>query len=477
MNPKVFVSYSWNSQDNKQRVLALAERMVADGVEVMLDQWDCLEGQDKNAYMERMVSDDSVTTVLVLCEPQYTEKADARSSGVGTETLIISEHVYRNASQSKFIPLLWERDGADEPSLPVYLQSRIWLDFSSPELQNEHWEELIRRLYDKPLHQKPALGHPPAYILDDVGAPASPMTSKLEVLRQAVSQGRPRLIPYRNDFLDACVQYADAMRVRERPIAADFGKRVLDDCTKLRAARNCITDWVLLESGNDPDPEFVDSLIRLLERLLEVKVRPQELREWQDWWFEAETVFVYETFLYVVAALMRTSDCATLHTILTTHYILPEIIADQGAPLDTIRFFHGHSDALQQVLARPGTEKLSAAAECVKRLADRTDLPFTSVIEAEALVMLMVLLDPDMWWYPGTLFYAPISRPLQFFARAARHRNFQKLASITGVPSAQTLRESARQGLDRLSEVARNFSFHSTSLWLLMNMDALDSLD
>ena len=38
--PKVFVSYSHDSQDHKDWVLKLATRLVANGVDVILDQWD-----------------------------------------------------------------------------------------------------------------------------------------------------------------------------------------------------------------------------------------------------------------------------------------------------------------------------------------------------------------------------------------------------------------------------------------------------
>lgn len=42
--PKVFISYSWSSD---AMVLELAQRLVAHGVDVVLDKWDLKEGQDK----------------------------------------------------------------------------------------------------------------------------------------------------------------------------------------------------------------------------------------------------------------------------------------------------------------------------------------------------------------------------------------------------------------------------------------------
>jgi len=103
MSPKVFISYSWSSPVHQSLVLSWAERLIADGIDVVLDKYDLKEGHDKYAFMERMVTDASVTHVLVLCDQIYSEKADARKAGVGTESQIISKEVYEKVDQSKFV--------------------------------------------------------------------------------------------------------------------------------------------------------------------------------------------------------------------------------------------------------------------------------------------------------------------------------------------------------------------------------------
>jgi len=40
LTPKLFVSYSHDSQPHKDWVLQLATRLVKNGVDVILDQWD-----------------------------------------------------------------------------------------------------------------------------------------------------------------------------------------------------------------------------------------------------------------------------------------------------------------------------------------------------------------------------------------------------------------------------------------------------
>ncbi len=72
--PKVFISYSWTSQQHQERVREWADRLLSDGVDVILDIYDLQEGQDKNAFMEKMVTDPNVTHVLVICDKGYAEK-------------------------------------------------------------------------------------------------------------------------------------------------------------------------------------------------------------------------------------------------------------------------------------------------------------------------------------------------------------------------------------------------------------------
>lgn len=64
MNPKVFISYSRHPEENKVRVQRLAERLMGDGVNVILDVGDLKNGQDKYVFMEQMVEDSEIKKVL-----------------------------------------------------------------------------------------------------------------------------------------------------------------------------------------------------------------------------------------------------------------------------------------------------------------------------------------------------------------------------------------------------------------------------
>lgn len=476
MKPKVFISYSWSSPGHQALVKQWAEQLVSDGVDVVLDIYELKEGHDKFAFMERMVTDASVTHVLVICDQAYSKKADARKAGVGTESQIISKEVYEKVEQSKFIPIVCEFDEKGEPFLPTFLKSRIWIDFSTPEAANENWEQLIRLLYGKPIHEKPTLGKAPAYVRNDSTSPSSPALTKYAALKQAILQGKPGLALYRGDFLDACVNYADALRIRERPKVESLGEKVLADCGQLKLARNHIVDWVLLEGSTKPSEQFSDVLIDFLERLRELKARPPELNSWNDAWFEAHSLFVYETFLYIVAALLKVGDYRSLHEVFTSHYLLPASERNGDERFESFDCFYGYSETLQSVLAPKGQRLYSPAAELVKRQADRGDLPFGEILQAELLVLLMTFASQNARWYPQTLHYAQHSRDFPFFIRATQHKGFKRLAAITGFEDAEALRTAVKNGIERLN-VSEWHNFHfNRNFWASMNMDKLNTV-
>ncbi|RAK10235.1 SEFIR domain-containing protein [Halanaerobium saccharolyticum] len=160
-NPKLFISYSWSSPDHEEWVLNLAEELVAAGVNVILDKWDLKEGNDAYAFMEKMVTDPDINKVILICDKEYAEKADDRSGGVGTETQIISQEIYEEVDQNKFVGIVKERDEDGKAYLPTYYKSRIYIDLSDEEEYAKNFERLVRWIYDKPLHIKPPIGEKP----------------------------------------------------------------------------------------------------------------------------------------------------------------------------------------------------------------------------------------------------------------------------------------------------------------------------
>lgn len=147
-NPRVFISYSWTNQAYKKKVLRLAERLMSDGVDVILDKWSMRAGQDMDVFMEHSIRD--ADKVLILCDEGYTLKANERKGGVGKETKIITPEVYGKYDQRKFIPVCME----SLQYIPTYLKSTWSVDMTDK--NPEGYTDLIGEIFE--VDKKPVLG-------------------------------------------------------------------------------------------------------------------------------------------------------------------------------------------------------------------------------------------------------------------------------------------------------------------------------
>ncbi len=72
--PKVFISYSHDSEEHKAWVADLARFLISNGIDVVIDAWNLRRGEDIPKFMEDGLS--SADRVLMICTERYVEKAD-----------------------------------------------------------------------------------------------------------------------------------------------------------------------------------------------------------------------------------------------------------------------------------------------------------------------------------------------------------------------------------------------------------------
>ena len=163
-NPKVFISYAWTSREYQNRVISFATQLMKDGVEVILDVWDLEEGNDTHAFMEQCINEPTITNVLILVNPAYADKANGRQGGVGEETQIISPEIYNDPKQTKFIPVVFQRNTEGIVCRPTYLKGRLYFDLSKPEEYEDNYRRLVKKLYGERTYEKPTKGSTPAWV-------------------------------------------------------------------------------------------------------------------------------------------------------------------------------------------------------------------------------------------------------------------------------------------------------------------------
>ena len=171
-SPKVFASYSHDSPEHKKWVLHLCAQLRKNGVDVSLDQWDLGPGEDLTRFIESGVRD--ADKVIVICTPDYVEKANTRQRGVGYEGSMITAELYQNLETTKFIPII--RQSSGNKKTPDFLGTRVYIDFTDNRQFDVNFDELLRKIHQAPRVRKPPLGKNPF-----ANQPAAPEASSSQL--------------------------------------------------------------------------------------------------------------------------------------------------------------------------------------------------------------------------------------------------------------------------------------------------------
>jgi hypothetical protein len=155
--PKVFISYSHDSPAHKKWVGELASKLVKNGIDVILDQWDLGLGDDVPKFMEKSVA--AADRVLMICTETYVRKTDEGKGGVGYEAMIVTGELVRDLGTSKFIPVIRQKD--IDIVLPKSVSTRFYINLSDNQNFDEQMELLLRELHQEPASRKPPLGKSP----------------------------------------------------------------------------------------------------------------------------------------------------------------------------------------------------------------------------------------------------------------------------------------------------------------------------
>lgn len=146
--PTVFLSYSHESKEHSANVLSIANRLVREGIDCVLDQYVESPNEGWLAWMTNNIENSDF--VLCICTSQYKEKS---GKGVTFEKLIGFQEIYDNRSiNQKFIPVILNRN--DEESIPSLLKPFQLYDLS----RDDGYHKLYRRLTNQPLIVKPKIG-------------------------------------------------------------------------------------------------------------------------------------------------------------------------------------------------------------------------------------------------------------------------------------------------------------------------------
>jgi len=151
----VFISYSHDSPQHEARVLALADRLRADGIDAMIDQYQTAPPEGWQLWMEKEIRD--AKFVLLICTETYLRRVMKEDAGKGLgvmwESSIIYSYIYNaGVVNEKFIPIVFDR--ADTKHIPTPLQPTTYYFVGD----DAGYESLYRRLTNQPTTPAAPLG-------------------------------------------------------------------------------------------------------------------------------------------------------------------------------------------------------------------------------------------------------------------------------------------------------------------------------
>lgn len=432
--PKVFISYSWSSDDHTAWVADLGERLMTDGIIVVLDQWDLQDGQDLNDFMEQMVKDPDIRRVIIVSDSIYAAKADGRKGGVGTETQIISQEVYESVDQVKFVPILRERDSEGKAYLPVYLKSRKYIDFSDSDNDAEAYDQLLRNIYERPRRPKPTLGKAPSHIFDDEATVVS-SAQKAKRFREFVVSGKGNPLTAFEDFSEEFMSNLEDLRMTySRDEADTWCQRIRENIDSATAHRDVLVDVVRAAIGL-PSDQFTPPLLSLLERILPLHERPEGVGSFFECSEDNYKLLCYEMFLYVMAVLIKSKKYSEARQLIDFQYVAPRTYGGNDLDGHSFHSFNNHARSLEEQCSVEGNQKKhSMMAFLIHERATNKHIRFSDVLQADVLLWIV---GGGWGWFPRCLVYGRSAGKLELFVRAVTEEGYQPLRTLLQIKTPQ----------------------------------------
>ncbi|MNR81000.1 hypothetical protein D3C71_513440 [compost metagenome] len=413
---------------------------MSQGIDVVLDKWDLQPGHDAHAFMESMVTDPSVTKVLLICDSAYARKSDGRTGGAGTEAQIISPELYANVKQDKFVAVVVERDEAGKPCVPTYYKSRIHFDLSDSASYTMEFDKIIRWAWGQPIHVKPTIGSKPSFLTDvDHGRIATSVAFRRAT--EALRTSNPTAPAAISEFLNVVVEGLEAFRIQtDRDNVEEFDERVLESIQAFRPYRDELIQIFLL-AGNY---NFSEEVMRLFHRFFESCIpylhRPEHINQHFEWEFDNFRFIIHEAFIYLIGSMIKLERFDSASFMIDNEYYWSN--PNGGSQMHGFPIFRNYLRSFDHRNKRLGLQRTSVHADLLKERNNGTGLEFRYMMAADFVLFLRGA-NSASWngWWPDTLLYADRhGAALEMFARAKSARYLEKIMKLVGFSSAESLK-------------------------------------
>src|SRR5271157_225204 len=151
--PRVFISYSNDSDEHADQVLALADALCANGIDVILDRYvHPAPAEGWPSWMEQNL--EAAKFVLMVCTEKYRRRVMALGTGVHWEAELIKNRIcYGAPAGARFIPTLLP--GSEPEHIPGPVRGHSHYRLATFKLTDPGFEALYRHLTDQPPTPRP----------------------------------------------------------------------------------------------------------------------------------------------------------------------------------------------------------------------------------------------------------------------------------------------------------------------------------
>lgn len=439
---RVFISYSWSSPEHEDWVLRLATQLRDCGVDAILDKWDLKEGQEANAFMEKMVLDDEITKVLIVSDRIYCEKSNTRTGGAGTEAQIISRNIFEQKDQNKFVALVVENDENGKAHVPVYYSSRIFIDFTVESKFSDSFEQLLRWISNKPIYKKPELGVLPSYISEPEKSVVLSTSASKRRAFEALTNARPFAFAAVREYFQVFIR--ELARFRFPPdfdALSDLVKENFDSFIPYRE------EWIEIVQAvchYSDDVRYGDLIHKFFEDSLSYFHAPEGFGSHYEFAFDNFKFFSHEMFLHCGATLISEARFDLFNCIVEKPYYLNRR-ADRG--LDPVRSFTELRQYLNLLEHRNnnavGQKWISLHAQLLKVRTAGSGLEFDQIMQVDFILFLREALAQTgefASWWPVTLLYLGYGgRAFEVFERSRSKKYFEQIRPLLGGASKEDI--------------------------------------
>jgi hypothetical protein len=315
---------------------------------------------------------------------------------------------------------------------------------SSPEQEVENYEKLLRAIYDRPIHERPRLGNPPAHLFEERVSP-SRTAGRLQVIRGILSAGRPLppgvLEDYFEEFLEALETVRISNPAEEEP---PIDEKVLSSITNFLPYRDEFIDVTILLGRYLADASAFEQVASFFERAARLTEPPHNTSHWYDFWYDNYRFLIWELFLYWIAGLIHSRRYDVAASFLARRYY---VTTRQMSGLKTYGFFQNRLQTLEDFRKqRLGLRYISVTAAIFRDRASHKMLTMAKMMETDMVLFIRSLMDAAedrtvSSWHPKTVIFAGYGQSMELFERAASRTQAVAVATLLGQPSPEALRE------------------------------------